>query len=169
MAGCLMDSGCTLQQSREQQTAKHPPTVSPLPGSEKMVPYQVEADEALPLKPYIRKPHSSQGHSEEQRLFNCRLSRVRRVIENAFGILTKRWHVLFTTINQQPQVDESIVLALREEHSSVYEVPDTTPDCWREDPSLWQAALPGSTNPTHQAKMIREFLTEYLNSDNVNV
>ena len=167
--------GCTLQQSLEQQTANIPPP-SPLPGSDIFLPYYVVADEAFPLKRYIMKPYSRRGLSEEQRIFNFRLSRARRVVENAFGILTNRWRVLFTTINQKPQVVESIVLAccamhnfLREEHSSVYEVPDTTPDCWREDPSLRQAALPGSTNPTQQAKRIREFLTEYLNSDNVNV
>ena len=163
--------GCTLQQALEQQTANIPPP-SPLPGSEELVPHYVVADEAFPLKPYIMKPYSRRGLSEDQRVFNYRLSRARRVVENAFGILTNRWRVFFTTINQRPQVVESMILAccamhnfLREEHRIVYEVPDTTPDCWREDPMLRQAALPGSRNPTQQAKIIRESLRDYLNSD----
>ena len=124
------------------------------------------ADEAFPLKPYIMKPYARRGLSTEQRVFNYRLSRARRVVENAFGILSNRWRVLLSPINQRPDVVENMVLAccamhnfLREEYSAVYDGPET-------NSSLQQAVLSGSTNPTQQAKITREVLTEYFNSDN---
>lgn len=112
----------------------------------------------------------------EQGVYNYRLSRSRRVVENVFAILTHRWCVLISPINQQPDV-ENMVLAgfamhnfLREECSTVYDEPETNiPNNWNQHTSLRQAILHGSTNPTQQAKMTREVLAEYFNSENGTV
>ena len=59
------------------------------------VPLLVLGDPAYPLLPWLMKPFSDNGRlSEEQALFNYRLSRARMVIENAFVRLKGRWRCL---------------------------------------------------------------------------
>ena len=50
-------------------------------------------DEVFPLQSSLLRPCPGQGIPEEQRIFNCRLSRARRVIENVFDIFAARWRV----------------------------------------------------------------------------
>lgn len=58
-----------------------------LPGTVNPVPYFIVGDEAFPLKPNLMRPYPSaqvRGDFDKRRL-NYRLSRARRVVENAFG------------------------------------------------------------------------------------
>ena len=47
----------------------------------------------------------------EKIILNYRLSRARRVVENAFGILVNRVDWLLTTLKQNPGTVESIIIA----------------------------------------------------------
>ena len=49
--------------------------------------------------------------NELRKIFNNRLSRARRVLENTFGILLARWRVLQSPVDGTPEVVEKIVLA----------------------------------------------------------
>ena len=51
------------------------------------------------------------GSNIFQRFFSYRLSRARRVVENAFGILPSKFRVLYKPINLHPNKVEKIVLA----------------------------------------------------------
>ncbi|XP_033978140.1 protein ALP1-like isoform X2 [Trematomus bernacchii] len=170
--------GCSLQDALENRTSNIPAPAPP-PASDQAVCYSIVADEAFPLKEYLMTPYD-QSLAVEQGIFNYRLSRARRVVENAFGILANRFRVFLTTINIQDTAKvEAIVLAccalhnlLLTENCSVYmagvvdqEGPDhgTVPGSWRQDPELQQATLPPTTNATARAKQHRDELCQYFN------
>lgn len=69
------------------------------------------ADDAFALHENILKPFPEKSLSKEQRIFNYRLSRARRTVENAFGILCNRFRVFHTAINMKPEKIDKIVLA----------------------------------------------------------
>lgn len=74
------------------------PTPEYLPSTEIKAPFVILGDEAYPLKPYSR-----QNLTNEERIFNYRLSRARRCIECAFGILVAKWRFLKTEVQVNPE------------------------------------------------------------------
>ena len=56
-------------------------------GTGSKFPYVLVGDEAFPLKENMMKPYPREVLNIKERLFNFRLSRGRRIIENTFGIL----------------------------------------------------------------------------------
>ncbi|XP_075725952.1 uncharacterized protein LOC142767672 [Rhipicephalus microplus] len=91
-------SRCNLQKNILQGALGLPP-VSTV-GNEGPLPYFFLGDEAFPLKEYVMRPyarrtlHEDDDKSYERRVFNYRMSRARRTIENTFGNLARRWRVL---------------------------------------------------------------------------
>jgi hypothetical protein len=75
------------------------------------LPFVVLADDAFALKPYMMKPYANRGLTREQRVFNYRLSRGRRVVENAFGILSQRFRVFSRAIPLKPEKVEVVTMA----------------------------------------------------------
>ena len=76
------------------------PGPKPLPNALDLgnVPHVIVADEACPFKAkyYVAIPKARNGVrlSHEKQIYNYRLSRARRLVENAFGILAQCWHCL---------------------------------------------------------------------------
>lgn len=75
----------------------------------------------------MQQPFPGRNISENQRIFNCRLSRACRVIKNTFGILTARWGIFSRPISASVKTAEAITKAavclhnfLRLTNSAVY-------------------------------------------------
>ena len=92
------------------------------------LPYFLLGDEIFPLKSWLLRPYPGRSATEEEeRIYNYRQSRARRVIENTFGILSARWRIFQTPIRAKVENAESYVLAclalhnyLRQTNNSAY-------------------------------------------------
>lgn len=195
-------SRSTLSQALESNSIGFPEPDF-LPGTDRLCPYYIVADEAFPLRTYLMKPFPHRKLHHDQRIFNYRLSRARRIVENAFGILANRFRVFMTRIMLTPDSVDKIVLAactlhnyLRSHRSAVtlyspHTLVDSedsvthsvTPGSWRtavgqqptrvisdRDTNInpWSqiGRQQGSMNrPPFDAKVVRNLLCEYVNSD----
>jgi hypothetical protein len=58
------------------------------------VPYTLVADDAFPLTRHTMKPHTTNLNKGSPKIvFNYRLSRTRRIVENAFGLLASVFRI----------------------------------------------------------------------------
>lgn len=87
------------------------PDPEPLPDDDRDVPYFIIGGDAFPSKAWLMKPFSGRNLTEEERIFNYRLTRARRIVENAFGILANRFQCLFTTLQHDPDTVKSLVMS----------------------------------------------------------
>ncbi|XP_029672184.1 protein ALP1-like [Formica exsecta] len=85
------------------------PNSSCLPGTDIDMPYFLVGDAAFPLKPSLMKSYGKRNIPHDQSIYNFRLSRARRVIENAFGILAARWRIFRHPIIATEDNMESII------------------------------------------------------------
>ena len=177
---------CNLYQALEKQQLNIPQPTT-LPGTQILFPFVIVADDAFPLKDYILKPYSQRGLTRERRIFNYRLSRARRVVENAFGILANRFRVFMTPISLQPEKVEKSVMACcvlhnflraKVESSVIYMPPGSVdiedPDTHGVRPGDWHKGqqatglLPIShqagNRHSNSAQAIRNQLCQYFNS-----
>ncbi|XP_066453435.1 uncharacterized protein [Eleutherodactylus coqui] len=87
------------------------PAPQPFPGTTHPVPFVMVSDEAFPLMPNLLRPYPRRGLNARKRIFNYRLSRARRVVECAFGIMVSQWRVLGTTLLVDPNTVDDLVKA----------------------------------------------------------
>ncbi len=150
-----------------------------LPGSNLTLPYAFVGDEAFPLRSDVMKPFSFRNLDHEQRIFNYRLSRARRTVENAFGILANRLRIFHSNIALEPDKVATLTLAalcvhnfLREKASDVYlpsafadtedENHNVVPGAWRKDRELSSVPVSNARNATTAAKKNRDSLKAYF-------
>lgn len=89
------------------------PLPEALPGRSMPVPYFFAGDGAFALSENLMKPYSGDfPKGTLQRIFNYRLSRARRVVENAFGISSAVFRVLRKPILLEPNKAELIVMSV---------------------------------------------------------
>lgn len=143
--GRISDGGVFRKSSFYEALTKNQlniPPPDPLPSRTVPVPYVLVADDAFALAPNLLKPFSFRNMNAIQRVFNYRLSRARRIIENAFGIMSARFRVMRSPINLEPSKVNRITLAccvlhnfLMSRKSSVYFTPKLV-DHYTEDGTL---------------------------------
>lgn len=167
--------GCALEQGH----LNIPPPVN-LPNSERPCPFMFVADEAFPLQQNIMKPYPRRNLTREESIFNYRLSRSRRVVENAFGILSARFRVFLTTICLEPQKVQDVIHAscclhnwLRSSNGDLY-TPVVDMDhqiieerriqkgAWRQEGGLQPMTKGYARNASTSAKNQRNMLAEYF-------
>ncbi|XP_066596893.1 uncharacterized protein [Prorops nasuta] len=88
------------------------PKDAPLPGITTYAPYVIVADEAFPLKRYLLRPYPGrQLDSDSKRIYNYRLSRARRTVENTFGIFTQKFRIYCRRIQAKLENVDHIIMA----------------------------------------------------------
>ncbi|KAM7309617.1 uncharacterized protein ISCGN_006618 [Ixodes scapularis] len=100
-----------LQRALASKKIHLPELVKVASSPDKFLPPVFVGDDAFPIGKNLMKPFGGTKLTEEQRIFNYRLSRARRVVENTFGILANRFRCLLTVINAIPERATAIVNA----------------------------------------------------------
>ena len=93
------------------------PDAQPLPGSNQPVPYVAVGDDAFALTTSMLKPYPLSSLTTEQRIFNYRLSRMRRISENVLGIMAQKFRVLRNVMLVGPEKATTIVMAIMVLHN----------------------------------------------------
>lgn len=176
--GRISDGGVfrnsTLSRAMEENLLQVP---SPRYVGEEILPYVVVADDAFPLKENLIKPFPSRGLTKEERITNYRISRARRVSENAFGIMANRFRVFLSPMQLNPENVEKVTLAgcilhnfLREKKSD--SVGDKNNDIGHQtvcDTPLRSFVVSGRNAHSNAAKEVRESFKRYFNSEKGSV
>jgi hypothetical protein len=147
------------------------------------------ADQAFPLHKNIMRPYPGERLEDGKLIFNYRLSRARRVIENTFGILVQRWRILRKPIIGNVTTCESIVRACVALHNFVQKSEDDIPlsrrrycptgytdyfdangelhlGAWRDEGvGLNSVRRLGSNNSSRIVQSIKDTLSRYFMSD----
>ena len=141
---------------------------------ETCVPYVLLGDEAFPLRCDLMRPFARHGLTNKRCIFNYRLSRARRVVENAFGILDNRWRLYNHCIYLNPDnvitaVKATVVLhnLLTLPNDKVHtDVVDNRTEIHGD---AFQDLAKQGNQPATAANDVRHYLTDYFNSDHGSV
>lgn len=157
------------------------PPSKPWPNGEEHGPQSnaIVADDAFALSTNLMKPYSTRSLTKTQRIFNYRLSRARRVAENAFGIMSNRFRILLTNVYRTPDRVVQMCLCvgalhnyLRATGGASYIGPagvdledanhHTIPGEWRGDAPLQVLQTSQNRNATRDAKAMRDQMATYF-------
>jgi DDE superfamily endonuclease len=153
-----------------------------LPNTAVKSPYVFLGDEGFPLKINLMRPYPSKKLSTEERIFNYRMCRSRRIVENAFGLWAARFRIFYTTIHADLDLADLIVKATVVLHNFLMtknDLGDLTMDregrgnvsegSWREIireyTGIENMAQCSSNNYTKTAAEVREQFKDYFNSE----
>lgn len=140
----------------------------------------IVADNAFPLKTYLMKPYGGNNLSLKQKVFNYRLSRARRIVENAFGILVCRFRIFLKPLAYAPVKVDKIVRCcialhnwLRKSQGAIHIATFDTEDIETGNiiPGSWREFLPAGmvdiergmqNRSSQQAQKVRDHYADYF-------
>lgn len=161
----------TLSRALDEGWLNIPPPTQ-LPNSEKTLPHVILGDEAFPLKPYLIRPYPRRELNHAHKIFNYRLSRARRLIENVFGIMAATWRIFGNKIAIQPDKVETITLATCVLHNYLLAKKQICPNIViqqiQDNPQVanGMGGLAVIPRPhTLNAKTVRDELCHYVNNE----
>lgn len=146
------------------------PPPAPLPNTDFVMPYFFLGDSGFPLERYLITPVARLNRpvTPEERNFNYRQSRARRIIECAFGLLKNKCHVYEKPIGLGVTKVEKIILATVCLHNFLITselMLDEQHRRYTVNAEL-QAEVdvegPDQNNVRNQGRLIRNFLTRFL-------
>ena len=145
------------------------PPPSTLPFSTLKSPYVIVGDDAFPLKTYLMKPFPGKNLTHDQQIFNYRLSRARRVSENAFGILAAKFRVFRSAITSKPEYVSKLIFASVVLHNYLRDncrASDAQFIDWNEGDEvpmgIFQNLSEVARGPSNDAMAVRETLKNYF-------
>lgn len=96
---------------RNELPLPHPQPLLNEHGNEPPIPYVLVGDEAFGLNKHVMRPYGGQNLDVKKRVYNYRLSRARRYVECAFGIMANKWRILHRPIDTAYNLTTDIVKA----------------------------------------------------------
>jgi hypothetical protein len=129
------------------------------------VPLFLIGDPAYPLMPWLMKAYPGKRLTEEQKLFNYRLSRARMTIECTFGRLKGRWRCLLKRLDNNVQSVSGIVSACSTLHNVCEVHGDCFDDQWLEgveEGNMRDNQDQNDQNASTDSKGIRSAITKWL-------
>ncbi|CAH1973541.1 unnamed protein product [Acanthoscelides obtectus] len=132
-----------------------------LPGTNVFLSHALIADEAYPLKTYLRRPYPERSLGPEEEYYNRRLSLARQVVECAFGIMTSKWRLLTKRIKVHLQKADIIIQCICLLHNIVIDregIPlniEPTPNGFQQNAAI-RARNRGENHAVRRAYAIRE-------------
>ena len=161
----------------------------PINGSDKSYPYVFVADDAFQMKLFMLKPFARIDADVCKKIFNYRLSRARRIIENCFGIAAARFRIFRKPIIAKVETVVAITKAVVALHNylmisqnkfgDIRYCPSGFTDAensigtiqageWRTETHVYEGLRPlghsGSNNYSRTAKETRDDFMQYFNS-----
>eukprot|EP00112_Aurelia_sp_Birch-Aquarium-sp1_P018164 Seg4296.2 transcript_id=Seg4296.2/GoldUCD/mRNA.D3Y31 product="putative nuclease HARBI1" protein_id=Seg4296.2/GoldUCD/D3Y31 len=165
------------------------PKDSKFRNSHRILPYVFVADDAFGLKRHMMKPYPATNLGTEKLIFNYRLSRARRIIENTFGIAANRFRVfhrpILANVDKVKDTTKAIVIlhnylintnnsdaghSYCPENFIDREGPNgILPGEWRQDQQQITGLQPinriASNNYSESAKIVRDDFKGYFNEE----
>ncbi|XP_068089507.1 uncharacterized protein [Hyperolius riggenbachi] len=137
------------------------PNPLPWPGQlEPNRPFCLVGDEAFGLSTFIMRPYAQRGLNTTKRTFNYRLSRARRMVECAFGIMAAKWRIFQGSLQMTPEHAVTVIKAACILHNYVREKEGVNLD--DSDTPIVMAPHRAAIRASGDALRLRDELANYI-------